>query len=378
MHRRPIWRSGCGFCSSAARTDQGVQLLSAQVLAQMTTPRVHAGNAGVEEVGDLHYGLGLMVQHYRGERTVSHSGSWLGWGTSMTLLPARGIGIAVLTNRAPSAVPLVLTSSVLDRLCSQAPIDWFGRFQTLRQQLLSQQATDAQAKRELRRPDTQPSHALAEYAGDYEHPAYGRMQIAHRDGKLDWRWRDLSAELAHRHYDIFTLPDKPAEFFPDGLNLTFGYDRDGTIDRVEAPLEPTVAEVVFRRVASGDVLDLAFRERCTGTFMHGVQQIDIALDATGQLTMAVTGQPTYRLLPFHDRTFELEGAPRLPRRVSLRAAPGCRRDRAAAAERGVHRRAAKRKLKLCRRQALPLGLRFRTTALLDHSEATPFETRSRH
>ena len=135
------------------------------------------------------------------------------------------------------------------------------------------------------------------------------MRITQQDGKLDWRWRGLSAELAHRHYDIFTLPDKPAEFFPDGLNLTFGYNRDGTIDRITAPLEPTVAEIVFCRVASGEVLDLGFRGRCTGTFMHGVQPIDIALDASGQLTMTTPGQPTYRLLPFHDRTFDLEGAP---------------------------------------------------------------------
>ena len=92
------------FLIRRGKTDQGVQLLSTQVLAQMATPRVHAGKAASEEVGDLHYGLGLMVQHYRGERTVSHSGSWLGWGTLMTLLPERGIGVAVLTNRAPSAV----------------------------------------------------------------------------------------------------------------------------------------------------------------------------------------------------------------------------------------------------------------------------------
>ena len=184
------------------------RLLPEAVLAQMMTPRVHASTSEFAEIGDIHYGLGFFLDHYRGERTVSHSGSWLGWGTLMTLLPARSISISitVLMNRAPSAVTALLTYAVLDRLCGQAPIDWFGRFAHRRQALLKQQATAEQAHQDVRRPGTQPSHALAEYAGDYAHPAYGCMTIALDGTTLSWRWRGISGPLEHRHYDVFTLP----------------------------------------------------------------------------------------------------------------------------------------------------------------------------
>ena len=56
---------------------------------------------------------------------------------------------------------------------------------------------------------------------------------------------------------------------PDLLAITFGYDRDGNISRLSAPLEPLVADIVFGRIAGGDVLDPAFRESCARTYQNG-------------------------------------------------------------------------------------------------------------
>ncbi len=285
----------------------GKRLLSAEILRQMTTPRVHAGRSEFAEIGEFHYGLGLSLEHYRGERTVSHSGSWLGWGNLMTILPERRIGVAVLTNRAPSLVNALLTYSAFDRLCGHAPIDWFGRCRTMRRQFLTQETANETVRAGLRREGTTPSHSLDDYTGAYEHPAYGRIAIAKDGDALAWRWRGMSGRLAHRHYDVFAVPDKPAEINPDGMTLSFLYDRDGTIDRIAAPLEPMVADIVFRRVAAGDVLDPAFRARCAGRFAYGAQQIDVTLDAAGELTLLIGGQPGRRLLPFDGRTFDIEG-----------------------------------------------------------------------
>lgn len=285
----------------------GRQLLSAEIVRQMKMPRVHAGCSEFAEIGEFHYGLGLSTEHYRGVRTVSHSGSWLGWGNLMTMLPGRRIGVAVLTNRAPSPVNALLTYAAFDRLCGHEPIDWFGRFRTMRRSFLAQQAIDKEARASLRRSGTTPSHALDDYVGAYEHPAYGRIAIAKEDDSLAWSWRGMSGRLAHRHYDVFTVPEKPAAINPDGLALSFLYDRDGVIDRIAAPLEPMVADIVFRRVAAGDVLDPAFRARCAGAFSHGAQQIEITLDAAGQLMLQISGQPNRRLLPFDGRTFDIDG-----------------------------------------------------------------------
>ena len=54
---------------------------------------------------------------------------------------------------------------------------------------------------------------------------------------LHWRFRGLAGPLAHRHYDVFEVPEQPGGFSPDLLAITFGYDREGNIDRLSAPFE---------------------------------------------------------------------------------------------------------------------------------------------
>lgn len=262
--RAPLWpirtTAGGGINTSVAELAKwarflvdegkanGTQLLSAQALREMATPRVHISRSEHAEIGDSHYGFGLFCENYRGDRTLAHSGSWLGWGTLMTVMPARRAGVVVLTNRAPSAVTSLLTYAAFDRISGREPVDWFGRLLPRRRAFLEQQKLDKAKREEKRRIATLPSHSLDEYAGCYEHPAYGHIEITSSDAGLSWHWRGLSGALAHWHYDVFTTPDRPAEFHPDNLLLTFLYDREGRIDRVAAPLEPQVPDIVFRRM----------------------------------------------------------------------------------------------------------------------------------
>jgi CubicO group peptidase (beta-lactamase class C family) len=288
----------------------GAQLLSPATLRAMQTPRVHVGRSEFEEIGDYHYGFGLGCHHYRGERVVGHSGGWIGGGTLMVMLPERRLGAVILTNRAPSAVTEIVAMAVFDRLCGRGPIPWLDRFRTRRRQFVAQRAADRQAHRATRKPGAGPSRPLAEYAGDYEHPGYGRITIEAVGDALHWRFHGLSGELTHRHYDVFEVPENPMMLSPDLLAIAFGYDREGNISRVSAPLEPLVTDIVFGRIAGGEVLDPAFRESCMGTYQNGRIKHVVALDADGQITLSPTGQPTYLLVPYQNRTFtlkELEG-----------------------------------------------------------------------
>src|ERR1700726_197198 len=72
-----------------------------------------------------------------------------------------------------------------------------------------------------RRKDTHPAHELADYAGDYEHPAYGVMSITEQGGALHWSWRGMYATMVHRHYETFELPEVPDRLLPDKLAITF-------------------------------------------------------------------------------------------------------------------------------------------------------------
>ena len=280
------------------------QLVSVATLRAMQTARVHAGRSEFEEIRDYHYGFGLGSYHYRFERVVGHSGGWVGWGTLMVMMPERGAGVVILTNRAPSPVTTIISMAVFDRVCGKDPVPFLDRLRTQKRTFIAQSVVDREARRAAKKPGAGPTRPLAEYAGDYEHPGYGRMAISVADGALHWRFRTLTGALDHRHYDVFEARENPGELAPDLPAVTFLYDREGNIDRLSAPFESMVADIVFNRIAVGEALDIAFRESCVGTYQGAIRHV-VALDADGQLTLSPVGQPTYHLSPYMDRIFKI-------------------------------------------------------------------------
>jgi CubicO group peptidase (beta-lactamase class C family) len=283
----------------------GEGLLPAALIDALHVPRVYDTQPGFAEFGEAHYGLGFRCQSYRGDRLVFHGGGWPGWGALMTLVPDFGIGVAVLTNRSPSEVPATLTWYVIDRLRGREPIDWRERVRKRREQALAQMKADKDAREKARHENTRPAHNLPEYAGDYEHPAYGNMSIKEQDGALHWSWRGMLATMAHRHYETFELPEFPDRLLPDRLAITFLTDREGNIVSLSAPLEPMVRDIVFARLAAGDCTNAAFCARCVGIFKGGPTTHHVTLDAEGQLALKPDNQPAYRLAPHHGRRFQI-------------------------------------------------------------------------
>ena len=202
----------------------GVRLLSLAGIAMLQTPHVHAGHSEFDETGDYHYGLGLGCHYYRGERAVGHDGGWLGWGTRMDMLPEHNLGVVVLTqNRQPSPVPEMLCHTVFHQVCGKPPIDWFDRFLTRRRQFLQQQRENRQVRDAVRRSGTRQSSCARRLRRRvHEHPGYGRIGIEAVGDTLHWRFRGLASPLAHRHYDVFEVPEQPGGFSPDLLAITFG------------------------------------------------------------------------------------------------------------------------------------------------------------
>jgi hypothetical protein len=118
-------------------------------------------------------------------------------------------------------------------------------------------AKEARAK--ARHTGTCPAHELAAYQGDYENAAYGVMSIRAESGALHWSWRGMSAVMAHRHYETFELPEYKDRLLPDFLSVTFLTDREGNVVSLSTPLEPTVKDIVFARLAAGECTDVGFR-----------------------------------------------------------------------------------------------------------------------
>ncbi len=284
---------------------EGQRLLSPALIQQLQTPRVHITASEFAEYSDAHYGLGFGSHSYRGERVVSHGGGWIGWNTLMTVLPDRGVGVAVFTN-GNGLVLEILANYVFDRVCGKELIPWLDRHRERRRKFVAQRDVDRQARNATRRQNTRPSHELADYAGDYDHPGYGRTTITHAEGKLLWAYRGMSEPLEHRHYDTFELPEAPDRLLPDRLVISFSTDREGNIASLAAPFEPLVKDIVFTRISAGDCTNPAFRRRCIGTFSHGATTVVVGQDNDRHLTLTVGSQPTYKLRPYQSRTFLIE------------------------------------------------------------------------
>jgi hypothetical protein len=218
------------------------------LIQALQTPRVHVSASEFAEVSDIHYGLGFRTHRYRGERVVWHGGGWNGTFAMMRMLPELGVGVAVLSNS--NAAPEVLTNYVFDRVCAMEPIPWLDRLRERRRQAIAQYEVDQQARKAVSRPTTQPSHDLANYAGDYDHPGYGRITITQSGDALRWAFRGMSELLVHRQDDTFELPEKPespGELLPGRLAVSFATDGDGTIESLAVPFEPLVLGIVFSR-----------------------------------------------------------------------------------------------------------------------------------
>ena len=227
----------------------------------------------------------------------------------MTMLPDRGVGVAVFTNRNQRIVVDILANYVFDRVCGKEPIPWLDRYRELRRKALAQLDVDRQARKATRRLNTRPSHDLADYGGDYDHPGYGRITITHAEGKLNWAYRGMSEPLAHRHYDTFELPEAPeapGRLLPGRLAISFSTDREGNIASLVALFEPLVKDIVFTCIAAGDCTNPTFRQHCTGTFSQGITTVVVGQDNDGQLTLRVGSQPTYKLRTYQGRTFVID------------------------------------------------------------------------
>jgi CubicO group peptidase (beta-lactamase class C family) len=212
----------------------GRQIVSERSLKVTHTPQIALRLEGTERemhqfTNQISYAMGWVVQDYHGHRLESHAGLIEGFRTHLTLAPRDEIGIVVLANVQGTGLNVALVYTLLDHLLDLPRTDWHAYHQGVQRRLAEQAAERAWAERSRRRTDTRPSLALAEYAGSWEHPAYGTMQITLDRGVLQWSWHQFHGPLEHYQFDTFRLrcPDLPE------TRLTFQLDPRGRIARLE-------------------------------------------------------------------------------------------------------------------------------------------------
>jgi CubicO group peptidase (beta-lactamase class C family) len=213
----------------------GKQLVSARNLGVTHTPQMVIPMDGLPrrmhpQTVQMSYGMGWVIQDYRGLELQSHAGMIDGFRIHITLVPREGLGIVLLCNLHQSQMNLALSNTLLDQILGLQRRDWnrflldIGRDESLH-------AAEVRAQRERQRqPDTHPSLPLESYAGRYEHPAYGSVELAKQGETLVWRWNRTIGRLEHYQFDTFTIRDEPLA----GTRIQFRLGKDGRVAALHA------------------------------------------------------------------------------------------------------------------------------------------------
>ena len=287
----------------------GKQVLPASALKATLQPAIALPNAGGEALGyweliNSAYGMGRWTASYRGKLLTYHGGDLPGFHSQLSFMPNDKIGVIVLVISDHSA-PLynIISYNVYERLLGMDQTPWSQR--QLQQRLANKKAgTEARAKAGGDRvPNTKPSHAHADYVGEYENPAYGILRIALQGDQLQFGFHEFHFPMNHFHYDRFDTPDDEQY---GKFSVNFRTNPQGDIGSAAISLDQ--AEVVFTR--KPEPLDAVLLEKLAGLYLTpGKVKFEVRYQPGTGLSIAFPGAPPQKLIPSSDCNSERRFSP---------------------------------------------------------------------
>jgi CubicO group peptidase (beta-lactamase class C family) len=165
----------------------GSQLLRPETLREIESPQAVVSCPADSLRPSVHfcaYGLGVLMNDYRGLKVLSHTGGIDGMLSSVTLVPERRLGIVVLTNTdGHNALFVAVARYLLDTFLGSPPRDWSAILLAdarQREDALSQYA-HAVASTRVRASGTVN---VSSYVGTYTNALYGDAVVATKGGAL--------------------------------------------------------------------------------------------------------------------------------------------------------------------------------------------------
>ncbi len=285
----------------------GRQVIRKETLGDILSPQMSMGQPQERpEISAPEYAMGWAVVTYRGHTRLQHGGGIDGFSALVSLMPHDGVGVAILANLSGTGLPGVLTSHVVDKVLGLPEIDWNA--DALGKRALGKAAgKEAEKKKDVvRKPGTNPSHPLADYAGDYENPGYGVAKISLAGERMEWTYNGITSPLDHWHYDVWNAAKGAQDPAFENTKLLFRTNVRGNIDAFSAALEPLAEEIVFRKRPDARLSDPAYLARFLGSYELAGQIFTVGLQGS-VLSLSIPGQPLYLLDPDRDDEFFLRG-----------------------------------------------------------------------
>lgn len=283
----------------------GKQILPPKVLQATLEPAIALPNAagqtrGWWEVLNQAYGMGRWTASYRGRLIAFHGGDLPGFHSQISYMPNEHIGVIVFVignHTAPLYNPI--SYNVYERLLGMELTPWTDRLLDIR--LKNKKAgMEARGKAGFGRvPDTKPSHPLADFTGEYEHPAYGTLKIGMKGNQLQFDFHKIVLPLAHFHYDRFDTPDDEEK---GKWSINFSTNPQGDIDKATMSLDE--GEVTFVRRAGQ--LDESAAQRIAGTYMTpSGAAFQVVFKPGSGLYVVRLGAPDQKLVPYKGLKFRI-------------------------------------------------------------------------
>ncbi len=281
------------------------KIAEAATVDDMHRPYMTTGaSSEFPEIVGGEYALGWLVDTYRGHRRVQHGGNIDGFSANVVLFPKDGVGMVVLTNLNGTPLRDLITQVAADRLLKLPAVDWITQGAG-RRLAMEQAGREGEKKKEVTRVQgTQASHKLEDYVGDYEHPGYGVLKVALRDGKLEATFNNIATPLEHWHYDTFNGGKAKDPTFSN-MKYSFQTDVNGYVAKVSAQLEASVKEIVFAKKPDARLFDPTYLSRYTGAYDLMGQTINVSLKGNA-LVAVLGGQPPMDLVPALSGDFMLK------------------------------------------------------------------------
>ncbi|OGD18446.1 MAG: hypothetical protein A2Y69_03645, partial [Candidatus Aminicenantes bacterium RBG_13_59_9] len=130
------------------------------------------------------YGLGWVLEDYRGRLIIWHNGGIDGMLSQQGFLPEENLGVVVLTNSDRNRLDAALFYRIVDAFLGEPVKDWS---QTFMAQAKEGEAKAEEARKktaESRVQNTKPSLDVANYCGMYENKMYGTAEVKSEAGTL--------------------------------------------------------------------------------------------------------------------------------------------------------------------------------------------------
>lgn len=285
----------------------GKQVIPQNVVRATLAPSIAMPNTQLEERGyneilNSVYGMGRWFASYRGHYLAYHGGDLDGIHSQVSCMPYDSVGVIVFVIGDHSA-PLynVISYNVYERLLGLSETPWSERRLKDRTEARKLDKEGRQKSGGERVPHTVPSHPLADYAGEYEHPAYGILKISMNDSSLQFDFHKIVLPLKHYHFDRF---DTPNDEQYGQWSVNFKTNPQGEISQAVMSLDES--EAAFVRKPDASLSDPKTLQVYTGKYEYAGSTFDVSLKSDNALYFSVPGQPVYKLIPYKSRKFRIQ------------------------------------------------------------------------